>query len=254
MITRPHRADFHHIVWVRKGRPTLLIDFEAVPLKAGSLVFIRKDRVLMYDKGGDYDGTVLRFTDAFFIRDETDARFLRECRLFAIGNPRPVVPAGGEDAGFRALAELMEREAKRPVDAFQRDALRNLLHNFLILAERRAAPTGPAPAAGLEAGRRFLDLVDAGFRTEKKVSAYARRMGVPEKRLQAATAAAFGKSPKALIDERAALEAKRLLVYGGGSVKEIAFALGFEETTNFVKWFRKHAGTTPAGFRARYLP
>ena len=103
-------------------------------------------------------------------------------------------------------------------------------------------------------GRRFLDLVDAGFRTEKKVSAYARRMGVPEKRLQAATAAAFGKSPKALIDERAALEAKRLLVYGGGSVKEIAFALGFEETTNFVKWFRKHAGTTPAGFRARYLP
>lgn len=254
MLTRPHRADFHHVVWVRKGRPVLLVDFETVPLKPGSVLCIRKDRVLMYDKGGDYDGAVVRFTDAFFVRGEADARFLRDSRLFAIGNARPVAFLGGDEDAFGSLADLIARESARPVDAFQHDALRNLVHNLLILAERKAEPARIAPAPALDAARRFLDLAEAGFRKDRKVSAYARRLGVPEKRLQAATAAAFGKSPKALLDERVALEAKRLLVYGAGSVKEIGFGLGFDETTNFVKWFRKHAGTTPAGFRARYLP
>jgi AraC-like DNA-binding protein len=32
-------------------------------------------------------------------------------------------------------------------------------------------------------------------------------------------------------------------------MKEIGFALGFDEPTNFVKYFRRQAGMTPIEFR-----
>ncbi len=40
-----------------------------------------------------------------------------------------------------------------------------------------------------------------------------------------------------------------MLVSTSLSVKEIAFALGFGEPTNFLKYFKKHTSLTPVEFR-----
>jgi hypothetical protein len=74
-----------------------------------------------------------------------------------------------------------------------------------------------------------------------------------EKRLGQATSKVLGKTPKELINDRTLLEAKRLLVHGNQSIKEIGFYLGFEEPTNFIKYFRKHTDKTPVEFRESYL-
>lgn len=255
MATMPHRTDFHQIVWVQTGKATLLLDFKAIPMGPNSLLFIRKNRILMYDKSGNCDGKVLRFTDGFFVRNEDDARFLMDCRLFRIINGEPAISLAGEDTAMQMLVNLMERELATRNDSHQHAALQNLLHNFLILSERIAG--SPPDEGRIEAsvkadGQKFVDMVEAGFRKERKVSAYARRLGIPEKRLQAATSKAFGKAAKELIDERVALEAKRMLLFSGASVKEVSHELAFDEVTNFIKYFRKHAGTTPAAFRSRY--
>jgi AraC family transcriptional activator of pobA len=260
LITTPHRTDFHQVVWMRKGKATHLVDFRAIPMQAHSLLFIRKDRVLRYDQSSAYDGTVIRFTDAFFIRSPEDARFLQEGRLFGLSNPHPMAVLDREDPTLPSLIALLEAELARKPDHHRPAALQNLLHTLLIAADRKA-PSAPdrkgsvSPATSTpDFVPAFVNAVETGFRTGKKVFTYAERLGVTEKRLQEATWKALGKKPKALIDERVALEAKRMLLFGGESVKEIAFDLGFEEVTNFIKWFRKQAGTTPADFRARYRP
>jgi AraC family transcriptional activator of pobA len=43
------------------------------------------------------------------------------------------------------------------------------------------------------------------------------------------------------------------LSYGNSSIKEIAFELGFDESTNFIKYIKKHIGSTPAEFRERFI-
>ena len=48
------------------------------------------------------------------------------------------------------------------------------------------------------------------------------------------------------------LEAKRLLCHTNISIKEIGYAIGFDEPTNFIKYFRKHTGKTPIDFRGSY--
>jgi AraC-like DNA-binding protein len=55
-----------------------------------------------------------------------------------------------------------------------------------------------------------------------------------------------------VITERIILEAKRMLMYLDESLTEIAFRLGFEEYSYFVRVFRKTSGMTPTQFIKKY--
>ncbi|HKJ21703.1 MAG TPA: helix-turn-helix domain-containing protein, partial [Gammaproteobacteria bacterium] len=57
------------------------------------------------------------------------------------------------------------------------------------------------------------------------------------------------KTPSQLINERIILEAKRMLAHSGQRVTAIANVLGFDDPSYFAKYFKKHAGKTPAQFR-----
>lgn len=45
-----------------------------------------------------------------------------------------------------------------------------------------------------------------------------------------------------------------MLAHAEQPVAELAFTLGFSEATQFVKFFRRLTGETPARFRARFRP
>ena len=47
------------------------------------------------------------------------------------------------------------------------------------------------------------------------------------------------------------VEAKRMLLFSELSAKEISFAFGFEEASNFSTFFRKHVGLSPSAFRQK---
>ncbi|MBE8971302.1 AraC family transcriptional regulator [Nostocales cyanobacterium LEGE 12452] len=99
----------------------------------------------------------------------------------------------------------------------------------------------------------FTELLEKQFVHQKAVNVYAAQMGITERRLQQATAAAVGKTPKQMVEERIILEAKRLLAHSNQSVKEIGFGLGFDEPTNFIRFFRRAHGQTPAIFKQHYV-
>ncbi len=83
----------------------------------------------------------------------------------------------------------------------------------------------------------------------KNTTYYVNLLGINEKILSKEVKALTGKTPKVYIDSRTILEAKRLLSYSSLSIKEIGYNLGFDEPTNFNKFFRKHTAQTPAQFR-----
>src|SRR5271170_8023871 len=60
---------------------------------------------------------------------------------------------------------------------------------------------------------------------------------------------AAGVAAKEYIDRRVLLEAKRLLAHGDQPAAKIAARLGFSSATNFSKFFRQRAGTSPLAFR-----
>ena len=74
---------------------------------------------------------------------------------------------------------------------------------------------------------------------------------IAERTLVRAAWEAAGTSPKAFIDARVLLEAKRLLAHTDWTSGRIAVHLGFSEPTNFAKFFRKGAGLSPEAFRTQ---
>lgn len=148
----------------------------------------------------------------------------------------------------------MANELQNVKDDSQVYILKNLLHNFLLHSEREKTKQNFIEIkkdANLDYIMLFKDLLETNYKTQKQVNYYAKEMIISEKRLNQATSKIFGKSPKEIIDDRILLEAKRILAHTNESVKEICYYLGFEEPTNFIKYFKKHSAITPTEFREK---
>lgn len=255
ILSSPHRTAFYHVIWFQSGNPTFLVDFSPVKVKPDTILFLNKDTVQIFDSHESFEAKAILFTDHFFAKTEADLKFLGSTILFndLLGVSKITLDANS--AVFSTLFALMEGEVENPNDYFQSDILRNHLHSFLLLAERERRKQGFTEirqSAELDYTILFKELVDAGYKQNKQVGYYAAQMSITEKRLNRATTKILGKTPKVLIDERVMLEAKRLLAHTRESIKEIAYELGFQEPTNFIKYFRKHNGNTPIAFREQF--
>jgi AraC-like DNA-binding protein len=78
---------------------------------------------------------------------------------------------------------------------------------------------------------------------------HARNLGYTVKTLTRACLAATGQPVKQVIDARVALEAQRPLAHADEPVATIARRLDFSESTNFTRFFTRHAGATTGVFR-----
>lgn len=251
----PHRASFYSIIWFEKGSPVHTVDFSTLTVKPDSFLFIRKDAVQFFDQLNAFESRVLIFTDAFFCENENDYLFLQSNALFNDLNSNKDSSNIQANSSMREIWALMEEEAKQSADLFQPGLLKNYLSNFILLAERERQKSGYQPVQHgiyLDHLTAFKNYLEKDFRKEKSVGYYAQKLFVSDKVLTHALQNTAGKTPKQLIDERILLEAKRLLVHGNGSGKIIGLSLGFDEPTNFNKFFKKHTGKTPSQFQANY--
>ena len=62
--------------------------------------------------------------------------------------------------------------------------------------------------------------------------------------------AVTGRTAKQVVDDRVALEARRLLACTAMSVAEVGRYLGFPEPTNFGRFFHREVGMSPGQFRS----
>ena len=256
-LITPHRTNFYHIFLFENCQPTHFVDFEPIKIKPYSLLFINKDRVHQFDQLLKYEGRVLIFTDDFFCTTENDTKFLRSSILFSDLADKPTIKLNTTDfEKYINICENITDELSLPADNSKSILLKNLLHNFLLLAEREKRKQGFTElkkGADLDYTLLFRDLLEINYTKLKSVNDYAKIICISEKRLGQATAKVLGKSPKEIINDRILLEAKRLLAHTHLSIKEIGQDLGFEDPAYFVRYFKTHTATTPVAFRETYL-
>lgn len=97
----------------------------------------------------------------------------------------------------------------------------------------------------------FMDLVAEHGATQRKVVFYAERLLLSPNHLSAVVRQESGKTVMQWLNERTILQAKVLLKHTTLSSGEIAFQLGFSETTLFSRFFRHETGITPTQYRGR---
>ncbi|MEI6142194.1 MAG: helix-turn-helix transcriptional regulator [Mariniphaga sp.] len=253
----PHRTNFYHIFLFQNCQPTHFVDFEPIRTEPYSFLFIDKDRVHQFDRLLNYEGYVLIFTDDFFCTTENDTRFLRSSILFNDLTNKPILKLAKTDfEKYIKICDNITEELSLPLDKSKHIILKNLLHNFLLLAERDKRKQGFTElkkGPDLDYTLLFRDLLESSYTRLKSVNDYAKIICISEKRLGQATDKILGKLPKEIINDRILLEAKRLLVHTNLSIKEIGQNLGFDDPTYFVRFFKKNTRTTPVEFKEAFL-
>ncbi|MET1072757.1 MAG: helix-turn-helix transcriptional regulator [Umezawaea sp.] len=253
-MTTVHRADFHQVFLITAGTGVTMVDFVDRPCSPGTLVHVAPGRVLRVPRPTDpataVEAVVVLFTPAFPPPLDRTAALLS-----SFGPVAWAVPPGEREALARTVGEL-GAEYRRAVgetaaSSVTIDLLRQLLGVLLLRVARLAAADDDTGTTGADVVRRFRQELERSFTTTRNAADYASRVGYSLRTLNRACQEATGRTAKALVDARVALEAKRLLAHTDLPVAAIARRLGFTEPTNFGKFFTREVGDTPGAFRTR---
>jgi AraC-like DNA-binding protein len=252
-FVQPQRPRFHLLIMVTSGVGTHFLDFEQVACRPGTVLHVRPGQVQQFGRDAALEADVLLFTPEFILPEVAPQELPWFGSLIDNAVSEGVLQLRPRDRhylhqGFKAI----EVESRRSDgSALSARILQHLVHALLIQAMRCASPAEVIPSQThyWRLARRFMKLVDARFAECHQVEGYARELACSTKTLRRCCVAMRGVLPKQLIEERILLEAKRLLAHTAHPIEQIAGSIGFSEHTNFVKFFRRHAGLLPSRFR-----
>lgn len=140
------------------------------------------------------------------------------------------------------------------------DVLRTMVFELIHFA-LKMQPTARFDQQPMNASTRistlFLELLERQFPIDenhqtvqlRSASDFATQLNVHVNHLNRAVKETTDKTTSQVIAERILREAKILLKHSPWNVSEIAYALGFAETTHFNNFFKKHVQLSPLKFR-----
>jgi len=123
------------------------------------------------------------------------------------------------------------------------------LIELLRQRQNKAIPNVKATPYAQEKLEQFLELVEANSNTNKQVSQYIDLLHLSSYQLSAITKALLNKTPSEIINDYIILEAKRQLLATSNQVSQIAYNLGYEDASYFIRFFKKHTTLSPETFR-----
>ncbi|MEV6494475.1 helix-turn-helix transcriptional regulator [Actinoplanes sp. NPDC051633] len=235
----PRRLDHHLMALTTTGQGTVEIDFSSHPCRPGTLLWVQPGQAVRFGGQEGFDAALVSWRG-----DVLDDEELVSAQSHQL-------TGADEDAmisEFAQLAEDLGRLREGPIaGALLRHQLAVLLLRVALLtgAEDRAPQTAEARTFA-----RFRSALEAGHAESRRVEDYAAQLGCSVRTLTRASLAITGRTAKQVVDDRVALEARRLLACTPLSVAEVGRRLGFPEPTNFGRFFHREVGESPGAFRA----
>lgn len=250
----PHRVSFFIVLYIEKGSGNHMIDFAEYPFEDDTILLIQREQVHSYDFSSHPKGKVLLFTQAFLDQVHANMRLPSYTPTHLDFQYQPVIRLDDEMAQSSAiLIKEIIKETNR-VD-FDPLVIMYLFSSFSLMLHRER-PESRQDKMSKEQNIRFANffaLLQENFSSIRDANWYANQVHTTYKTLNQVCKLATNLTAKQLIDSYSILEIKRRLVIKESSVQQMAFDMGFEDASNFVKYFKKHTGYTPTKFQKKYI-
>ncbi|WP_133013430.1 helix-turn-helix transcriptional regulator [Marinomonas flavescens] len=251
-IDQPHRVNFHNLIIYTGNEGEHFVDFHAFPVEKNALVLVNKGQIHAFDLVNKPAATVVIFTDRYL--DEVTAAI--DARIFAptqfLSSYRPsLLMAEKQALSLQSILMLIAAEfTNTPV---------NIQYVKVLFAAVLTKVSELRPdiyhcqinASQIKCFERFVACLARDYASIRDANEYAHLIGTSYKTLNKICKIATNLTAKQLIDAHVVLEAKRRLSIENAQVQQIASSLGFDEVTNFVKYFKKHTLMTPSQFKKK---
>ncbi len=251
----PHVHTFYEIIWFTEAGGVYTVDFHDYKVEANSIFVLSPGQVHCFDGKTRHKGVVLKFRTDFLDDQSTEKDTFIKYDVFNAFYSYPYyLVSNGEVA--RELAEITRKidEEQADVSGFGHlELLRSLVKIFLINVYRYGTRQGIPQFDTMKPSHRlfvaFRNMLEQKFPSLHFVQDYADQLNVSVKTLSNSVKECAGKAPLTFINDRISLEAMRLLRFTDLRIKEIAYRLGYDDPSYFVKFFKRQTGFQPSEFR-----
>jgi AraC family transcriptional regulator, transcriptional activator of pobA len=251
MIHELHRHNFFFILVLEKGKGNHEIDFNLHKIRNNSVFFLRPGQVHRLKLNAESTGYLMEFkTDYFYHHDNRSKQLLR-----GVSNSNFYQFDANGSKKLLAILDFIFQEYKNKADRYHEVIKANLRILLIELDRNRNKQKDYSGAANTYIQERleaFFELLELHISKQKKVSQYASMLNLSVYQLNAITRTLQGKTCSALINEYIVLESKRYLLATSNQVNQIAYYLGYEDISYFIRFFKKHTGYSPEAFRNKF--
>lgn len=245
----PHQLKFYTLIFFTEGSGRHYIDFNWYPVQKNTLIYLSKDQVNAFDFTGDLQGYCIVFTEEFFVNIFSS---LTDDFVFRLFNPQlfsPLLNISNESE-FIVYFNLLLKEFRAPRSVSYVNIITSLLTIIFSKAESitRNMSFSMNDYSKVLLFQKFSTLVEKHHAESRSAIYYADILAITYKHLNVICKALVQKTAKGVINDFIILKAKRNLINASVNSNELAYQLGFEDPTNFTKYFKKHTGLTPKSF------
>jgi len=240
-----HRDDHYMFVIQQSGTFLWELDFKEIHLNSAAVSFVAPGQVHRYLQSAESTGWLV-FVDANLI-----ASAYREI-LDLYLNVQQSAVVQSDDISFNIVPILQSLVAdvglplRNALIRSFTDALAGWITGSIVGAQKSDKGVSPQKRQILS---RFKRLLNSNAREVKQVKAYASLLNITPLYLNEVVRNLTGFSASYWINQEIILEAKRLLYYTAMDVKQVAYALGYDDHAYFSRFFKKHTGITALQFR-----
>lgn len=250
----PYRQNFFEISFTEGLNSDCMIDDKRFQQENDALLFVSPGQINSWNvKSSDNSagGYIVYFKPELLGAGELSCEVFSTFRFFNL-NSMPVYCLKPEQKGI--FADLFRRMYEE-YNQFREGSIEIITSYLTILlneAKRNLEPefrVNGTLSRAEELTYQFENLIKSEYRKRLTINEYAARLYISPSYLREAVKQSTGKPAFKLIREYQLLEAKSLLLQSEKTVKSIALELGFDDSSNFVKFFKKYAGLTPLRYR-----
>ncbi|GHN01818.1 AraC family transcriptional regulator [Cytophagales bacterium WSM2-2] len=253
------RADYFSFILTKEGSGTYCLDDNKFPFDSRTIYFTNPGHTKSYELNESKDAFIITLSEKF-LRENVHPEIYGEFPflLAEIVPPKKLLQHDFEE--FETLYDQILKEFKKE-SSYKNRILGNLFMVVLLkIKERFWSTYNP-----IEEGKRdsqivksFKQLLETEFkevlnsgRNDGKLRAqdFANKLNLHPNYLNSVIKSKTGRTVNDWISERTLSVAKSLLRNTPYTAKEIAYKLGFSESTHFSRFFKKHTELSPNAFR-----
>lgn len=131
---------------------------------------------------------------------------------------------------------------------------RSLVTQLLLILKRKKLSFSKKAAENRaeQIFSQYLSLIEKHYQSKKYIQEYADILGITAKHLSETVKEVSGKSALTHIHARIIKEIQYLLVYTNLNIQQITTMLGFKNSSEFARFFKRHEGLSPSNYRLSF--
>ncbi len=248
-LEKPKRLIKYVLIWCSKGSVTVVIDDKELRLNKNEVVTITSGQIHYFKKPYAAKGFILEFTFGFFCKDDKDLELIFHNGLFCHFDLNEIIAVKNYQIFETQLKLIGEELLQQPYQYLT--SIHSRIELILVEINRTKVNRGDEIYKPGALFLKFLELVRANFKNNFPLSHFAKLLRTTEAKLNEQSKLHTGRTAQCVIYGLIISEAKRLLIYQDLSIKEVAYALGFNDPFYFSNFFKKHTKQSPKLYKSK---